>query len=270
MRPAIRYERIRAPAAAAILGLEGPKHEAAMSREILRGVVGSTAHGINIAGQDDRDEMGVFVEAPEHVCGLRSFDHSIYRTQPEGVRSGPGDLDQVMYSLRKFARLAADGNPTVLVLLWLPEYVTKTPLGVALVGMREAFVSREAGKRFLGYLTGQKASLLGERAKKVQRPELVERYGFDTKFAMHALRLGFEGIEYMTEGRLTLPVAEPNLSVLRAVRQGEVSFGETMALIEDAEARLAGLVHASTRGADRAAIDRFLVETHQRHWAAKD
>ena len=245
---------------------ESPQHKAAMAREILRGVVGSTAHGINIAGQDDRDEMGVFVESPAQVCGLQPFDHSIYRTQPEGVRSGPGDLDQVMYSLRKFARLATAGNPTVLVLLWLPEYVTKTPLGELLLAARHLFVSQEAGKRFLGYLTGQKSSLLGERALKVQRPELVERYGFDTKFAMHALRLGYEGIEYMTEGRLTLPVAEPNLSTLRAVRQGLVSFPETMALIEDAEQRLASLVKDSNRQADRQAIDDVLVHIHRSRW----
>lgn len=246
-----------------------PQHEDAMAREILRGVVGSTAHGINIAGQDDRDEMGVFVEGAAQVCGLQSFDHSIYRTQPEGARSGPGDLDQVMYSLRKFARLATAGNPTVLVLLWLPEYVTKTPPGDLLLAARQLFVSREAGKRFLGYLTGQKSSLQGERALKVQRPELVELYGFDTKFAMHALRLGYEGIEYMTEGRLTLPVDEPNLSVLRAVRQGQVSFPETMALIEDAEKRLAALVQASRRQADRETIDQVLVKIHRAHWAGE-
>jgi hypothetical protein len=28
------------------------------------------AHGTAIDGQDDRDEMGVFVEPPENVCGL--------------------------------------------------------------------------------------------------------------------------------------------------------------------------------------------------------
>ena len=36
------------------------------------------------------------------------------RTQPEGVRSGPGDLDLIVYSLRKWMRLALTGNPTVL------------------------------------------------------------------------------------------------------------------------------------------------------------
>jgi RNA repair pathway DNA polymerase beta family len=37
---------------------------------ILRGTVGSTAHGLHHGGQDDRDEMAVFVEPPEYLIGL--------------------------------------------------------------------------------------------------------------------------------------------------------------------------------------------------------
>jgi uncharacterized protein len=91
--------------------------EIALDNEILRGVVGSTTHGTAIEGRDDRDEMGVFVEPPEYVCGLTSIDHYIYRDQPEGVRSQPGDLDLTMYSLRRYCHLAAQGNPSVILLL---------------------------------------------------------------------------------------------------------------------------------------------------------
>lgn len=245
---------------------ESARKGIALGNEILRGLVGSTAHGLNIEGQDDRDEMGVFIEPPENVCGLTSCDHYIYRTQPEGVRSGPGDLDLTLYSLRKFVGLATKGNPSVIVLLWLPEYITITPAGHELVRMREAFVTKEAGARFLGYLTSQKMGLLGKRAKTVQRPELVERYGYDTKFAMHALRLGLEGIDYLTEGRLTLPVREPNRSVLRGVRTGQYSFAEVVKLIEGAEARLCELVNVCAFEADCDRIDAFMVEAHQQHW----
>lgn len=238
----------------------------AMRNEILRGLVGSTAHGINIIGQDDRDEMGVFVEPSINVCGLTPLDHYIWRTQAEGVRSGPGDLDLTLYSLRKFCRLAAKGNPTVLILLWLPEHIVKTELGDKLIRRRHCFVSQEAGARFLGYLTAQKMRMTGERARTVNRPELVAAHGYDTKFAMHALRLGFEGIEYMTKGTLTLPVAEPNLSTLRAVRKGEVSFSEALGLIETTEARLRLAVANCQRRADIAEINSFMIATHLDHW----
>lgn len=242
----------------------------ALSNEILRGVVGSTAHGTAIDGQDDRDEMGVFVEPPENVCGLTSCDHYIYRDQPEGVRSQPGDLDLTLYSLRKFARLAEQGNPSVIILLWLPEHIIKTETGAALIKLREAFISRDSGARFLGYLVAQKMKMKGERAHTVNRPDLVEKYGYDTKFAMHALRLGYEGLELLTEGRLTLPVPEPHLSILRAVRTGSVAFADALGLIEDAESRLANAYRQCAKVTDRVRIEQFMVRAHQRHWACND
>ena len=238
----------------------------AFANQILRGVVGSTAHGTAIDGQDDRDEMVVFIEPAEYVCGLTPLDHYIYRDKPDGVRSGPGDLDLTFYSLRKFCRLATQGNPSVLVLLWLPEYEVISEAGAQLVSIREAFISRESGQRFLGYLMAQKAKMKGERAQTVSRPDLVEKYGFDVKFAHHALRLGLQGIELLSEGRLTLPVKEPELTTLRAIRLGKITKGGALALIEEAESKLRSLVDSCDKFVDREAINRFLVETHLAHW----
>jgi uncharacterized protein len=39
---------------------------------IIRSLVGSTVHGLELEGTDDRDEMGVCVEPPEYVAGLRA------------------------------------------------------------------------------------------------------------------------------------------------------------------------------------------------------
>lgn len=238
----------------------------AFNNEILRGVVGSTCHGTAIDGQDDRDEMAVFIEPPQNVCGLTPLDHYIYRDKPEGVRSGPGDLDLTMYSLRKFCRLAEQGNPSVVILLWLSQHIKITPLGKQLCDLRDAFISKNSGARFLGYLVAQKMRLNGERAKNVSRPELVERYGFDTKFAMHALRLGFEGIELLTEHRITLPVPGDNLQRLRDVREGKYTLEETLGLIQDAENRLRSLVDVCTWKTNVGAINEFLVFAHNEHW----
>ena len=73
---------------------------------ILLGLVGSTVHGVTVDDADDRDEMGICIEPLEYVAGLRAFEQWVYRTQPEGVRSGPGDIDRTVYSLRKWCRLA--------------------------------------------------------------------------------------------------------------------------------------------------------------------
>jgi hypothetical protein len=103
----------------------------------------------------------------------------------------------------------------------------------------------------------------------VRRPELVEKYGYDTKFAMHALRLGLQGIELMTHRRLTLPVAEPDLTTLRAVRSGQINLTDALQMIEDTEKRLGELVAACTWAADIDAINRFMVKAHHDYWRSR-
>lgn len=65
--------------------------EAALGGEILRTVVGSGVHGIAIAGTDDHDEMGVFVEPP-HVCFGRSG-------QPQKMLIGSRSISARMSSM---------------------------------------------------------------------------------------------------------------------------------------------------------------------------
>jgi hypothetical protein len=248
---------------------------------ILRATVGSTVHGLHHGGQDDRDEMAVFVEPPEYLVGLSrargirggmyGFEHFVERTQPEGVRSGPGDLDLVAYSLRKYIRLALKGHPTILLLLFVPEELTlvESDLGTELRDLRPALLSRRAGRGYLGYLRGQKERLLGSRGqKRVNRPELIEAHGFDTKYAMHAARLGYQGLELVETGRLTLPMPEPARSRAMAIRTGERSFEEAIAEIEEVERRLADAVERTELPPepDRARVDGFLVEAYRRSW----
>lgn len=155
----------------------------------------------------------------------------MHRTQPEGVRSGPGDTDRTLHSLRRFIRLAASGNASILMSLWAPVlYVTEE--GQALRALGEAFVGRHVIARYRGYMQAQIMRLLGLRGGGHGRrggggrEELIDQHGYDTKYAMHAARLGFQGVELLTTRRLELPVAGEPAEWLRAVRRGEVPFEE--------------------------------------------
>lgn len=223
------------------------------SRTILRGVVGSTAHGLHTDdGVDDRDEMGVCIEPLASMIGTSEFEQFIYRTaaEREGRHDAPskaGDLDLTIYSLRKWTRLALHGNPTVLLLLFLPSELCTVRLGLAgqLQELAPNFASREAGQRFLGYLTAQKQRLLGERGgMDVRRPQLIEKYGYDTKYAMHMVRLGIQGVEFLTTGRLTLPMPEPERQWIRDIRVGKVTQQEVMSRAGELERELKDLIDA--------------------------
>lgn len=246
------------------------KSDIATTGLLLLGQVGSGLHGVT-TGADDRDEMGVCIEPPAYVIGNSAFEQHIYRTQPDGVRSGPGDLDRVVYSLRKWARLAAQGNPTVLLLLFMPahEIVYNSAVGRDLQAHPERFLSRQVAARFSGYLVSQRNQLLGLKAKKhTNRPELIEQFGFDTKFAYHMIRLGLQGVELLTTGRITLPIPEPDRTWLTELRRGE----HTKEAALDRAAELLDRLNLLERTAnlpahpDRVRIDQWLTDVYHSEW----
>jgi uncharacterized protein len=256
---------------------------------ILRAQVGSGVHGTSISGQDDRDEMGICLEPSQYVTGIArvpagvdnqtatvEFEqyqrHTVW-DKPGGLanRSGAGDLDVVIYSARKWSRLALAGNPTVLLLLFVPteEVVYRNEAGADLVANAHRFVSQLAADRFLGYLRTQKAAMTGESGAHTNRPELVARHGYDTKFAMHALRLGVQGIELLTTDRITLPIPAAQRQYLRSIRRGEVEHAEVIDAVETAERELESLRTSPAIPAepDRDWVNGWLHRSYTSYWS---
>lgn len=238
---------------------------------ILRCLVGSGTHGVNIEGFDDRDEMGICLENPDTTVGLNNFDQYQFRTQPEGVRSGPGDLDLVIYSARKWMRLALKGNPSILLPLFVPKenLINVTEEGTSLRLNADRIISKEAGKAFLGYLKAQKDRLLGLRGgAHTNRPELIEKYGYDTKYAMHMIRLGLQGVELLETGNITLPVPEPHRTWLKELRVGNHTKDEAVKWCNDLESKLFRLLDTSwiPSRPDYKWAEDWLVKTHLEWW----
>jgi hypothetical protein len=243
---------------------------------ILLVEVGSTAHGTGLPGGEDHDEMAVVIEAPGEVLGLgeTGMGTVMWRTRPEGSRSGPGDTDRTVHSLRRFLRLAASGNPSVLMALWAPV-LEAADQGLELRALGEAFIGRHVIPRYRGYMQSQAERLLGLRGGGHGRrggggrEELVAAHGFDTKHAMHCARLGFQCRELLTTGGMTLPIAGEPGAWLLAVRKGEVPFGEWWDRTLQLDAELEELVGDEDlpAGPDRATIETWSVAAHLRHWA---
>lgn len=247
------------------------EQEIAEKFEILRMPTGSVAYGTAIDGKADRDEMGICVPPPEYVIGLETFDQRIHKTAKEGERSGPVDLDLTIFSLRKFVSLALKGNPTVLELLFVPhaESIVTSSFGLDLLNRRDMFLSRTAGRRYLGYLRSQLNQLTDSgKGKHTNRPELVEKFGIDTKFAYHAIRLGMQGAELLETGYITLPMEEPWRNWLIDLRQGRYDRQTAVDMARSFERKLAALIDISDlpEKANRGRANRWMIETHQRMW----
>jgi uncharacterized protein len=75
--------------------------------------------------------------------------------------------------------------------------------------------------------------LTGERGmgRHGQRPDLIEQYGFDVKFAMHYVRLLGECRELLREHKVTLP--RPEKELLIAIRTGKYTQDQVFEIGDD-------------------------------------
>ena len=191
---------------------------------ILLGYRGSMAHGMYVPNTDpdsidDIDLMGVCVLPLDYYFGLKEYGS-------RGTREITRDpFDVVIYEVRKMIRLLAQGNPNVLSLLWLDNYMRITQAGRMLVENRHLFMCKNIYNSFIGYAHSQLQRMtrfehkgyMGEKRK-----QLVEKHGFDARNASHLIRLLKMGIEALDTGELI--VRRPDAEELLAIKRGEWSL----------------------------------------------
>ncbi len=100
------------------------------------------------------------------------------------------------------------------------------------------------------------------------REELINEHGFDTKYAMHCSRLGFQCLELLTTGALRLPIQGEPADWLRAVRRGDVAFADwwKRSLELDADLERLGDDESIRPDPDSARINTWTIDAHQRAW----
>lgn len=167
---------------------------------ILRGIVGSTAYGLNHAGSDV-DRLGMYVAPTIDFHGL----HVPTRKAGTRVTKIPGDCTE--HEVGKYLNLLLACNPTVTELLWLPDdlYEVVTPEGLSLIYLRDRFLCAQGVRNaYLGYATQQFRKLKDRggtfSSDTIHRTE---------KHARHLKRLCWQGFTLYSEGWLPIRVEGP-------------------------------------------------------------
>ena len=198
--------------------------------------------------------------------GLEREEHFVFTTGGKLGGNGPSDVDVCLYTLIKWAGLAAKGNPSALHFLFAPlEFTTETWRRVA--ARPEVFLAKGHVKPFLGFADDQMKRLLGQKGQKnIHRAELEEKQGYDTKYAMHVIRLYGEAKELMKNGRITLP--RPNRDELIAIRKRKYSLAEIQELGRQLESEALTAQNSSPLPdrVDRDAISGLLTDVHLGLW----
>jgi uncharacterized protein len=234
---------------------------------IMACIGGSQAHGAKLGATDDTDWCGLYIPPPTKVLGLEREEHFVFTTGGKPGGNGPLDVDVCLYTLMKWAGLAAKGNPSALHFLFAPlEFTTNTWDHFS--ARPELFLAKGHVKPFLGFADDQMKRLLGQKGQKnVHRAALEDKHGYDTKYAMHVIRLYGEAKELMEHGRITLP--RPNRDELVEIRKGKYSLSEIRQLGAqlESEALAAQATSPLPDKVDRDAISQLLADAHLRFWS---
>ncbi len=177
---------------------------------ILKAIVGSKAYGLDTP-ESDEDIMGVFVAPTEEILGLKPIKETIVQHNP----------DISFHEVGKFMKLAIKANPTILELLFIPEYLILTKEGKLLVENRKYFLSNIIFNSYGGYALSQ-AYKLNRKGNDFKRYK---------KHARHCFRLLQQGKQLLETGTLDVRVKNrdelfeiSNLSPAELIKHFEDEF----------------------------------------------
>ncbi len=224
---------------------------------------GSRAYGLETPNSDD-DYQGIALPPISWLIGFPPADHA------HTVVSHYPD-DRTVHTLTKFCRLALQANPTLLDSLFCrdQDVVYQTITGQILRQHRDWFLSQRVYAAYSGYARDQLRRMRNHNTPQGSHADLIARYGYDTKNAMHLIRLLLMAKTALQDGRIDVYRSDRNF--LLAIRNGHYSARAIQEMAEALDADCQVLLPRSVlpREPDTATVEHWLMTVH-RAWIAND
>jgi predicted nucleotidyltransferase len=174
--------------------------------------------------------------------------------------------DFTIFGIVKFFNLILNCNPNIIDVLFVPErcVIHSTKVGQIVRDSRHVFLSKKAYHSFKGYAYSQ--------SKKIQtknptgkRSELVEKFGYDTKFAYHIVRLMNECRQILESGDLNL---ESDSQMYISIREGAWTLDYLMQWFDQQIIDLEHTYNTSTLryGVDNVEVTSILMSCLEEHY----
>jgi uncharacterized protein len=127
--------------------------------------------------------------------------------------------DFTVFSIVKMFELLRQNNPNMIDILYTPIncVVHNTSIGTMVRDNRHLFLSKLAWKKYRGYAQEQLHKMESKEAIGSRR-EIIEKFGYDVKFAYNIVRLLDEAEQILLTGDINLQQAKEQM---KAIRRGE-------------------------------------------------
>jgi predicted nucleotidyltransferase len=248
-------------------------------------VMGSYAFGVS-TDTSDYDTVGfcvppkdlVFPHLAGHIEGFgrQKQKFTCYQKHHVWVENDLGgkgrEYDLNVYNIVHYFHLCMENNPNMIASLFTPQdcVLHSTTVANMVRDKRKLFLHKGCWHRFKGYAYNQ----LHKMRTKIpdddsKRRAIVDKFGYDVKFAYHVVRLLDEVEQILVEGDLDI---RRNRAQLKAIRRGEVPEED---IYEWAASKEHGLEKAYENsklpyGPDEVAIKKLLLQCLEEHWGTID
>lgn len=244
-------------------------------------IAGSVSYGIS-SDTSDMDVVGFCIPEKQvlfpHLAGeIPGFGRQIQRFevwQQHKIMDNEArqEYDFSIYSIVKYVQLAMENNPNILDSLFTPQRCVLFCSSVAQIirENRRTFLHKGSYQKFKGYMFSQLHKIEQKtNSSNPKRADTIQKHGFDTKFASHAVRLGLEVEQILIEGDLDI---ERNREVLKSIRRGEWSIDRIKEFCSQKERHLDELYQKSTlrHSPDEDSIKNLLMNCLEQHYGSLD
>lgn len=182
------------------------------------------------------------------------------------------EYDFNIYNIIKFFQLVMDNNPNMVDSLFTDQtcVLKSTKLSDHVRDNRKLFLHKGSWHRFKGYAYQQMHKMkIKEPDPTSKRYEMIQKFGYDVKFAYHVVRLLNEVEMIMVDHDLDL---RRNNDQLKAIRRGEWTMQQIEDYFASKEKSLEEVYAKSTlrHKPDEAVIKKILLEVLEEHFGTLD
>lgn len=245
----------------------------------LEVIMGSVAYGVS-SDTSDMDVYGfcmppkdyIFPHLRGEIVDFSTSGKTFQTWQQHHVMDAETnkEYDLCIYSIQRFFRLCMENNPNMVDALFVPRrcVLFSTGVGEIVRENRKMFLHKGSWPKFKGYAYSQLHKM---KTKKTtgKRKELVERDGYDLKFAYHVVRLINEVEQILTTGDLDLGSGREQL---KAIRRGDWTMQQVTDYFELKEKQLEKIYSESElpHYPDENAIKLLLMNCIEEHYGTID
>lgn len=196
---------------------------------LFSAIVGSKLYGMDTP-ESDTDIRGVCLQSISDKLGLNNKE----KYENSNGLEGKDKIESIHFCLDKYMKLVLSGNPTILEMAFVPEIYMQhdSELGKkARQFVRNHCISKEVFPAYMGYFHSQ-LEQLKKRKTEGKRQELIDKYGYDVKFAAHAARIALQAIDLFKTG-VIYPKTRGfiDLQTIRNIREGKLKYESVIDLL---------------------------------------